>query len=310
MNIRRATNAVRSSADARSHNLVLLAVGSLLLSALFFLVSATDAHAAPFQAPEVLYDVVPAAGGTNSMLVTVDTVSGLPSSVGTSTVPGRNGAGNGLAFGNDGTLYNTSGEVTEAFGKPIGLSPDWLELDDSTGIGTLNGVVTFSSGDPFIGRISSMALAPDGTLFGSLNVTQLIPVPPVPPHLLVTIDASGVVTTVGAPTTDGVDIVGEPFSLHIGSYTLDLAAGSFKMKGRMRPEDDRRRRKGRFEYRARAKHTRQRLDIRIDYFGGGMYKIKARGKRVDLGDPVNDILVVLTLGDDFGRQSVEARIRR
>lgn len=152
MNIRRATNAVRTSADARSHNLVLLAVGSPLLSALFFFVSATDAHAAPFQAPEVLYGVVPAAGGTNSMLVIVDLSDGSTSNVG---LIGAGGV-TGLAFADHDTLY--------------GITIDrLLVIDPDTGAGDLSAF----PGSVFNSPVYDISIRPsDGTIFGVTFVSE------------------------------------------------------------------------------------------------------------------------------------------
>lgn len=119
-------------------------------------------------------------------------------------------------------------------------------------------------------------------------------------------------------TSDGADIIGEDFTLQIAGYTLDLPAGSFRAKGRIRDDDDPKHRRGRFEFKSRGKKRGKKkkkdhedeLDIRIDVFGDGRYEIRAKGKGVDLGDLVNDVAVGLTIGNDFGTTSVRAKIHR
>lgn len=161
--------------------------------------------------PRVLFGIQDTGDGSTTTLRTFNLGTGLASSVGGTTVTGRSGSGNGLAFAVDDMLYNASGDISLFFGFPSpGAHIDWLKLDVVSGIGMFNDLVTFdgASGNPE-GRISSMALAPDGTLYGSLNVTENAGFFPPADDFLVTIDTSGVVTKVGAPaptpTTKGLD---------------------------------------------------------------------------------------------------------
>ena len=146
MNVRRAANGARTRTDARSHSLALLTVGALLLPALFLSLGATDAQA------EVLYGVVPAAGGTNSMLVTVDLSDGSTSTVG---LIGAGGV-TGLAFADHDTLYGIT------INRLLVIDPD-------TGAGDLSAFPGSVFGSP----VYDISIRPsDGTIFGVTFVSE------------------------------------------------------------------------------------------------------------------------------------------
>ncbi len=156
MNVRRAANGARTRTDARSHSLALLTVGALLLPTLFLSLGATDADAAPMPMAqaEVLYGVVPAAGGTNSMLVIVDLSDGSTSTVG---LIGAGGV-TGLAFADHDTLYGIT------INRLLVIDPD-------TGAGDLSAFPGSVFGSP----VYDISIRPsDGTIFGVTFVSEAL----------------------------------------------------------------------------------------------------------------------------------------
>lgn len=148
-------------------------LASILVAASFV---ASAAAAQP-----ILYGATAGGEGAASALYTIDPATGAATAVGAGIGFGRCSA---LEASDAGILYAA---CTSALGSRV-----LVRVDRTTGVGTEIGPLGLQ-----VGNVTDMSFAPDGTLYGYVNVNQGNPI-------LLTIDTTdGSASSVGNPTTGG-----------------------------------------------------------------------------------------------------------
>jgi hypothetical protein len=159
-------------------------------------------------------------------------------------------------------------------------------------------------------RIDSFSLGPPGSLpacdwhadySGVLIVTTQVALEIIDPDLR--IDQKGghrsfeLHATLGlGAASDGAHPLTEPVTLGIGGLSFTIPAGAFRQQGN-----------GTFRFDGRVGGTR--LEVKLVPEGGNQFRLRAEGDGPSIAGLTNPVPVTVSIGDDAGAASVDARFK-
>ena len=111
-------------------------------------------------------------------------------------------------------------------------------------------------------------------------------------------------TFILAPASNGIDPLTEDMTLQLGSFSTTIPAGSFVQAHRRCAQPF-----ALCPLKFAGVIGGVSLDVEIRPLRGGGFDLKANGADANLDEIVNPLPVTLTIGNDSGRTTVEARIK-